>query len=206
MKPIHVIGLTGQTGAGKSTVCRVFTQSGMDVIDCDAMYHEQLNSNRKLVADLALEFGIMILTEDGGLDRRALGRIVFSDREKLKRLNAIAFPYIREEIRRRVLNLQKLGHSYVVLDAPTLFESGIDADCETVVSVIAPENLRLNRIMVRDHLSDTEARARMSSQYDDAYYTSRSKYVLNNDADEDALKFAALELVGKLFAGDVANA
>lgn len=206
MKPIHVIGLTGQTGAGKSTVCRVFTQSGMDVIDCDAMYHEQLESNRKLVADLALEFGIMILTEDGGLDRKALGKIVFSDPEKLKRLNAIAFPYIREEIRRRVLNLQKLGHSYVVLDAPTLFESGIDADCDTVVSVIAPENLRLNRIMVRDHLSDTEARARMSSQHDDEYYTSRSKYVLNNDADEDALKFAALELVGKLFAGDGANA
>jgi dephospho-CoA kinase len=198
MNPIRVIGLTGQTGAGKSTVSRVFVSCGIEVIDCDLVSRDVVDREKQLLADLALEYGISILHEDGTLNRRRLGSVVFSDRKKLDRLNEIIFPYIRREVERRVLQLQKKGCPLVVLDAPTLFESGIDADCDDVISVIAPEALRLNRIMVRDHLSDTEARNRIASQHDDNFYAARSSLVICNDRDEGALRLEALAAAGRM--------
>ena len=176
----------------------MFSSRGIEVIDCDTVSRDVVDGEKQLLADLALEFGISILNEDGTLNRRRLGGMVFSDRAKLDRLNDIIFPYIRREVERRVHTLQKRGCRLVVLDAPTLFESGIDADCEEIISVIAPEDLRLNRIMVRDHLSDTEARNRIASQHDDAFFIERSAHVIRNDQDEEALRFAALRLTDEL--------
>ena len=198
MNPIRIVGLTGQTGAGKSTVSRTLASHGIEVIDCDLVSRDVVAQERRLLADLALEFGITILNEDGTLNRRRLGSIVFSDKEKLERLNAIIFPYIRAEIAYRVTQRQKRGCRLVVLDAPTLFESGIDADCDAIVSVIAPENLRLNRIMVRDHISDTEARNRIASQHDENFFVEHSACVIRNDKDEDTLRFAAVRLAESL--------
>jgi len=198
MKPIRIIGLTGQTGAGKTTVSRVFSSSGLEVIDCDEVCHEVLRKEKQLIAELALEFGVGILDVDGGLNRRRLGEIVFNDRARLDRLNRIIFPYIREEVMRRVVQLQKNGCGIVVLDAPTLFESGLDAECGEIVSVIAPTDLRLNRIMVRDHLTDAQARSRIASQHRDEFYTERSTYVLNNNTDYTTLRLAAVAVVEQL--------
>ena len=205
MKPIRIIGLTGQTGAGKSTVSRMFASNGFEVIDCDEVCHEVLREEKQLIAELALEFGVGILDVDGNLNRRRLGAIVFNDRYRLDRLNRIIFPYIGKRVMHMVSQLQKRGCGIVVLDAPTLFESGLDAECDEIVSVIAPVDLRLNRIMVRDHLTDTEARSRIASQHDDAFYTERSTYTLNNDSDYTTLRLATLAVVEQLRHGKAAQ-
>lgn len=198
MKNIKVVGLTGQTGAGKSSVSKIIRAQGIEVIDCDIVSREVVANEKRCVADLALEFSITILNMDGTLNRKRLGSIVFGDKAKLEKLNEIIFPYIKEYIYRRIEELEQEGRDIVVLDAPTLFESGIDAECDFVISVIAPEKQRLNRIVIRDHLSDEEARKRMASQHNDEFYTSRSQLVIVNDGDQHDLHVKALELVGAM--------
>ncbi|MBQ4539174.1 MAG: dephospho-CoA kinase [Oscillospiraceae bacterium] len=198
MRNIKVVGLTGQTGAGKSSVSKIIRAQGIEVIDCDLVSREVVANEKRCVADLALEFSITILNMDGTLNRKRLGSIVFGDKAKLEKLNEIIFPYIKEYIYRRIEELEQDGKDIVVLDAPTLFESGIDAECDFVISVIAPETQRLNRIVIRDHLSDEDARKRMASQHNDEFYTSRSQLVIVNDGDQHDLHVKALELVGAM--------
>jgi len=198
MRKIKIVGLTGQTGAGKSSVSKIIRSQGVEVIDCDLISREVVAKEKRCVADLALEFSISILNIDGTLNRKKLGSIVFSDKQKLQKLNEIIFPYIKEYVLKRVDELEKAGVKLVVLDAPTLFESGLDADCDSVVSVIAPVVQRQNRIVIRDHLSDEEARNRIDSQHNDEYYTSRSQLVIVNDSDTHELHIKALELVSAL--------
>ena len=198
MRKIKVVGLTGQTGAGKSSVSKIIRSQGVEVIDCDLISREVVAKEKRCVADLALEFSISILNIDGTLNRKKLGSIVFSDKQKLQRLNEIIFPYIKEYVFNRIDELEKMQVKLVVLDAPTLFESGLDADCDSVVSVIAPVVQRQNRIVIRDHLSDVEARNRIDSQHNDEYYTSRSQLVIVNDGDTHELHIKALELVSAL--------
>lgn len=198
MKNIYVVGLTGQTGAGKSTVSKIIRAQGLSVIDCDEVSREVVDREKRCLADMALEFSITILNMDGTLNRKKLASIVFSDKEKLSKLNELIFPYIKEYVRDKIAELEKAGERVAVLDAPTLFESGMESECDIVVSVIAPEVQRQNRIVIRDHLTDTEARNRISSQHDDEFYTSRSQLVITNDKDEHDLHLKALELVGAL--------
>ncbi|MEA5137426.1 MAG: dephospho-CoA kinase [Candidatus Fimivivens sp.] len=198
MRRICVIGLTGQTGAGKSSVSKIICSQGITVIDCDAVSREVVANEKGCLADMALEFSIAILNMDGTLNRKRLAEIVFGDSKKLERLNALIFPYIRSYIKDKLELLEAQGERVVVLDAPTLFESGIDADCDSVISVIAPEALRLNRIVVRDHLTDEEARRRIAAQHKDSFYTTRSQIVIVNDKDEQELHVKTLELVGML--------
>lgn len=198
MRKICVIGLTGQTGAGKSSVSKIIRSQGITVIDCDAVSREVVANEKGCLADMALEFSIAILNMDGTLNRKRLAEIVFGDSKKLERLNALIFPYIRSYIKDKLELLEAQGERVVVLDAPTLFESGIDADCDSVISVIASEALRLNRIVVRDHLTDEEARRRIAAQHKDSFYTTRSQIVIVNDKDEQELHVKTLELVGML--------
>lgn len=200
MNSIKIIGLTGQTGAGKSSVSRVFSSSGLPVIDCDLVAREVVDSEKELLADIALEYGIGILNEDGTLNRKRLGSIVFADRAKLDRLNDIIFPYIRRSIMQKVTSYRKRKAPVVVLDAPTLFESGIDSECDDIVSVVAPEEIRLNRIMVRDHLSDTDARNRIASQHSESFFIEHSSHVIVNDSDLNHLRFEAMRVADELTA------
>lgn len=195
MSQIKIVGLTGQTGAGKSTVSKIMRTQGIEVIDCDAVTHAVANEEKSCLADLALEFSILILNEDGSLNRKKLGAIVFSDAAKLQKLNSIIFPYIKRRIAQMVEELARQNKPLVVLDAPTLFESGLDADCDYIISVIAPLSERQSRIIIRDHLTDDEARKRISSQHDDAFYTERASFVIQNDGDEQDLKIKTLEMI-----------
>lgn len=195
MKKIKVIGITGQTGAGKTTACETIRQMGYPVIDADKIAREVVSEGQQCLADLALEFSIIILNADGTLNRPKLASMVFNNPEKLIRLNQITFPYITHEITERIAALEQEGsHKLVVLDAPTLFESGCSKLCDAVISIIAPETTRLNRIVIRDRLTDDQARARVTAQQPDSYYISRSSFVIVNDKSPEELKERVIKI------------
>lgn len=195
MRTTKIIGLTGQTGAGKSSVSKIINSQNFPIIDCDEVAHAVTDQEKGCLADLALEFSISILNPDATLNRRRLAAIVFEDKEKLERLNDIVFPYIKKRIKEMVKEMDAKKNPLVVLDAPTLFESGINSECDYIVSVIAPVSLRQNRIVIRDHLTDDEARVRISAQHDDEFYTERSNYVIVNKDDMHDLRLKTLEMI-----------
>lgn len=193
-----IIGLTGQTGAGKSTVSQILRDQGAAIVDADQVARQVVGCGSGCLAEIALEFGIGVLQADGTLNRRKLGDIVFHDKQKLRRLNQITFPYITREIQETIDRHKREGTQWIILDAPTLFESGSNKMCDKVISVIASPELRRNRIMIRDNITEEQADSRIASQHEDEFYTQRSDYVLENSGDMAALRVQLLELLDKL--------
>jgi dephospho-CoA kinase len=193
-----VIGITGQSGAGKSVVSDMLRARGFPVIDADAIARKVTRKGEACLVDLALEFGIGILDSNGSLNRRALGRLVFGQPEKLGRLNAITHPYIIGEIERETQRFLKKGERAVFVDAPTLFESGADKLCDKIVAVVAPKSVRIARIKERDSLSDEEARARAASQQKREYYAAKSNILIENKSDISGLRVTVMEMLEKL--------
>ncbi len=179
------LGLTGQTGSGKSTVCDFLVKRGASLIDCDLLARKVIQKP-EVIRELTEKFGETILSGKE-IDRKKLARAAFADRAGVEKLNRIMYPPILEEIQNEKEQLLKEGKEQILLDAPTLFESGADQFCDAVASVIAPADVRLERVCCRDGISPEEARARMSAQMDDAFYISRSQYVLENQGSIDGL-------------------
>ncbi|MEG1972482.1 MAG: dephospho-CoA kinase [Oscillospiraceae bacterium] len=197
-KKIRVVGLTGQTGAGKTEVSNIISLQGLDVINCDSVAHDVADKEKSCLADLALEFSILILNPNGTLNRKKLSSIVFGNAEKLKRLNEIMFPYIKAEIYKMIENMRLKGIPVVILDAPTLFESELNLDCDFIISVTAPTEVRVSRIVIRDRMTDTMARKRIASQHDDDFFAKNSDFVINNSGDLNDLKINTLEAMEKM--------
>ncbi|MEG1993337.1 MAG: dephospho-CoA kinase [Oscillospiraceae bacterium] len=197
MKKAVVIGLTGQTGAGKSTVCKIFSNANMFVIDADKVAREVLENEKRCLADIILEFGCLYLTSSGNLDRGKLGSFVFANKDKLKRLNAITFPYILKSIKDKI-NENLYKQNVIIIDAPTLFESGADEFCDKIVSVIAREELRKYRIIQRDNLSEADAQNRINSQHNDDYYTGKSWIVIDNSEDIGELEAKTYDAINEI--------
>ncbi len=183
-----VVGLTGQTGAGKSTVSAYFAKAHYVVIDCDRLARTAVEKGAPALAAIAEEFGSQVLHSDGSLNRAALGRLVFSDKQALKRLNEIELPYIVELIQAKLSLAAEEGARFVLLDAPTLFESGADRLCDTVVCVTAEESVRLARIKARDGITDEDAKNRLNAQQPEEFYLQKSAYRIVNNGSEEALR------------------
>lgn len=193
-----VVGLTGQTGAGKSTVSDYLRENGMAVIDADKVAREVVETGSACIADIALEFGCEYINADGTLNRKKMAKTVFTDKAKLKKLNALMFPYIIRRLCEEIERSRREGEGIIVLDAPTLFESGADRECDYVVSVIADEQSRKERIIRRDGLTQQEAQERISAQHDEEYYKSRSDEILENNEGVDSLKNRTSALISRL--------
>ncbi len=173
-----IIGLTGQSGAGKSTVSGMFASLGCHSIDTDKVARKVVEPGRPALLEITQTFGADVLKEDGTLNRPALATIVFSDPAELEKLNHITHKYITEEVKKEIASC---GKDVVIVDAPALFESGIDSMCDIIVSVLADEETRIRRIMKRDSLSREKAEERIHAQKDDNFYRNRSHFVLENN-------------------------
>lgn len=195
---VMVIGLTGQTGAGKSTVSKVFVQNGFRLIDADAISRHVVARGSHCLADLQECFTNAILTPDGELDRKVMASIAFSDHRKLEMLNTIMYPYIVGEILRMIHRFSQQNHKLILLDAPTLFESRADDFCDLIISVVAKPELRMQRIMERDHISEKAAQQRMEMQLTEEFFRLHSDTVLENNSSFSELWDAAQELSAKL--------
>lgn len=174
-----VLGLTGGTGAGKTSALRALESLGAEVIDCDALYHQMLDNNRELRQEIGNAFP-GVFGADGRLDRQRLGQEVFASKERLERLNSIVFHHMEPELRRR---LSDNAGGLVAIDAISLLESGLDQMCDRTIAVTAPLELRVRRIMARDGISEQYARLRISAQKPDEYYRERCDLELNNAAE-----------------------
>ncbi len=195
-----VLGLTGQTGAGKSTLCRYLNQKGCSIIDADQVARSVVEKGSACIADVILEFGIEYLNMDGSLNRRKLGETVFTDKAKLKKLNDIMFPYIVNSIRDKIQQAKEEQEGVIILDAPTLFESGCDKFCDKVLSVVADSEFRCQRIMERDGLSEEEAQHRISAQHNEDFYTEKSWFVIENNGASSDLEEQADKMLTELYA------
>lgn len=170
-----IVGLTGGTGAGKTSVLAALEDLGGTVLDCDAVYHQMLRTDPALRGAITAAFG-PVFCPDGSLDRQKLGTLVFSDHAALDRLNAIVYEYLPPELLRRAQ-----GHTLVGLDAISLMESGLGRLCACTVAVLAPAEDRVRRIMARDGISEDYARLRISAQQPDAFYRERCSHILENN-------------------------
>jgi len=195
---IAVIGLTGQSGAGKTTVCRVFEENGFAIINADKIARQIMEKGMPCLAEIVECFGTEILNEDGALNRQKLADVVFSDKEKLKQLNAISYPYITSEILNRIKLLSEEKCKFVLLDAPTLFESRADDFCNLIISVTATEKNRTARIAERDGLNSEQIKKRFSSQHTERFFINHSDFIIKNNKSVDELIEKAKEVAEKI--------
>lgn len=184
-----IIGITGPTGAGKTTALGEVEKLGGAVIDCDAVYHDLLESDKTLQNRLEQEFGD-IRDDSGAVDRKKLGAIVFGDPEKLERLNAIAQRATVDRTRLLLEECRAKGMPLAAVDAIGLLESGLGDLCHATVAVVAPPEVRVARIMAREGISQDYAWSRVRAQKPDSYFTGGCGYTLNNDCATGA-EFAA---------------
>ena len=195
-----VIGLCGGIGSGKSSVSSIFMKNGIPVIDADRIYHDLTSSKSKCLDELVLAFGEDIIS-CGALNRQRLAKIVFASdgaREKLDLLNSITHKHVLNEISGIIRGLEDRGHNIVVVEVPLLFESGFNKNCDTIISVISPREMRIKRVMERDSISYEDVEARIDSQKPDSWLIDHSDYVINNNQDLLSLENQVISILNKI--------
>lgn len=192
-----VIGLTGPTGSGKSSVSGIAEDFGFQVIDCDKTAREATKKGTEGLKALVSVFGEEILLPDGSLNRKALAALAFKDKESTDLLNKTILPYIAD------LVIKQAAGRDTLLDAPTLFESGIDEICNKTVAVLADEDIRLKRIIARDNLTLKEAETRISAGKDEEFFKKNADYVLYNNGDEKAFLKRFSDILKEITGGNL---
>lgn len=175
-----IIGITGPTGAGKTTALNELEKLGGVIIDCDAVYHELLKSDLTLQGELQSRFGVLT-DENGVFDRKKLGGVVFHDPAALADLNAIAHRHVVDAVKVILAQAEQEKIPAAAIDAIALFESGLADLCQSTVAITAPADIRVERIMAREGISREYAQSRVNAQNPEEFYTSRCQHTLRND-------------------------
>ena len=185
-----IIGLTGPSGSGKTMLCDIARQFEIKSIDADKVYHDLLVPPSLCLDEIIYNFGSGMLNKDNTLNRRALGDVVFKDEKKLMLLNSITHKYVKEEFRKILSHFEALGAKCVIVDAPTLFESGFDKECSFTIALLADKATRTQRIIGRDGLSSDVAEQRLAAQKSDEFFIEHSDYIIYNNGETDTLRNA----------------
>lgn len=173
-----ILGITGGTGCGKTTLLNVIEGQGGLILDCDAIYHQLLQRDRGLLNAIETRFPGTV--ENGVLQRKKLGALVFSDENALLDLNKITHSAVKAEVLRQLESRPKLA----AIDAIALFEGGLAELCDVTVAVTAPAEVRVQRLMKRDGISEDYARSRIAAQHEESWFRERCGYVLENNGTE----------------------
>lgn len=177
---MKVIGLTGKTGAGKSTVAAFLREKGCYIIDGDKIARDILLPGEKAVRELADFFGDDIILPDGNIDRKKVASRAFATSENTAALNAITHPHITARFVAEIKKAENEGYSVAIIDAAAILESDCRKLCSAFIVVTAPEDIRLERILSRDGITKEQAMTRIRAQKEDEYYLSRADYVIRN--------------------------
>lgn len=195
---LRILGLTGSSGTGKGAVAAEFLKLGIPSVDADAVYHRLLIENTDMLLKIAQTFGKDVLDDSGMLLRKKLGAKVFSDPTALKKLSELTDPYIRDACFARMNAMAQQGAKAVLFDAPTLFQTGGDRYCDCILAVVAPAELRVQRIVTRDEVTPEYATSRVRAQPKDDWYREKCDYCIVNDGDLEQLRKAVLDIYEKL--------
>ena len=187
-----IIGITGGTGCGKTTLLNLIRDRGGLILDCDAIYHELLKSDTAMLDAIETRFPGTV--ENGVLQRKRLGAIVFADAQALLDLNRITHGAVKAEILRRL----ETAPALVAIDAIGLFEGDLAVLCDVTVAVTAPEEERVRRLMLRDGISEEYARSRIAAQHNDAWFATRCDYILENSGTFDAFATKCVDFLRKI--------
>ena len=172
-----IIGITGGTGCGKTTLLTEIQKLGGLVLDCDAIYHDLLRSDDQLLT--AIESRFPGVVEMGQLNRKKLGSIVFADKNALLDLNRITHSAVKEAVLCKLKSQPELA----AIDAIALFEGGLVELCDLTVAITAPVETRVKRLMARDNIPEDYARSRIAAQHDEGWFRERCDKILENNGD-----------------------
>ncbi len=175
-----VIGLTGKTGAGKTTVAKFLKENGCFIIDGDIVARQISEKGSECLEALCEAFGNDILDENGALIRSALAKKAFKDRESTNLLNSITHPFIKKDFISQLRKAERKGYKAAIIDAAALLESDCKDLCEKIIVVTAPENIRAERVAKRDKISKEQITLRIKAQREDEYYLSKADVVFRN--------------------------
>ncbi len=195
-----IIGITGKSGAGKGLCCEIFQRHGIPAIDTDAVYHELLCERNSCTSELVEAFGADILDENALVDRKKLAERVFGKENTpalLHTLNAITHKYIMAKTRELAQLHRQNGARAVLIDAPQLFEAGVEKECDLTLGVIAPDELCIARITARDGISRERAKARLAAQHDDDYFHNNCTAVIQNTGSKTELEAQICQILTK---------
>ena len=187
-----IIGITGGTGCGKTTLLTEIEKLGGLVLDCDAIYHDLLVRDNVLLNSIENRFPGVV--EEGQLNRKKLGAIVFADEQALLDLNTITHGAVKGE----VLCKLKFQPSLAAIDAIALFEGGLAELCDTTVAVVAPTEIRVKRLMARDNIPEDYARSRIAAQHEESWFRERCDEILENNGDLDSFQSKCLAFLTRL--------
>lgn len=180
MKSPYQVGITGGIGSGKSLVCKIFKCFGIPIYDADSHAKALMTTDGILIANIQKEFGLLSYNTDGSVNRSYLGETVFNDPEKLRKLNSLVHPRVREDYARWIIQNSK--QPYVLKEAALLFEAGSNEELNKIIVVHAPEDLRIKRVLLRDaHRTEELVKEIMSSQMAEEEKLKRADFILHND-------------------------
>ena len=191
-----IIGITGSSGAGKSTICNILEKEyNVKIINADKIAKKLSRRGTNYILDIVHKFGTNILNEDGELKRKKLAEIIYSDPKKRQELNNCTFKYIREEIKKQIKNTK--GDVTIVIDAPLLFECELDKLCDKVIGVVAKKELQLDRIVARDNVDFEHAEKRLMAQESNEFYKEKCDIIIENNNNIGDLEAKIKEAVKK---------
>ena len=191
---MKVVGLTGGIASGKSTVTKLFSEVGADVIDADAVSKELTAPGGAAVEDIRKEFGDEVIDGQGGLDRMKMREIVFVDKDKLRKLESILHPLVFKTIFERVADYSEKGAKGVILDIPLLIESNFPMPLDAIIVVTCDLKVRINRVKARDGFDEEEVRRVMANQMTDKEKIKHADYVIENDGDLETTRDKVLQV------------
>lgn len=183
----NIIGLTGNSGSGKGMVADIMRDNGALILDCDKIVHDNMAIGGASYKDIINYFGNDILNDDNTINRAYLGNIVFNDKVKLNKLNEISHRYVTSYIKQMIKEHSK-SYKYIVIDAPLLFEAGLEVLCSSVWLVYADENIRLDRVINRDNITKEKAIARFNNQCDYKELIKKADVIIDNNGGLKELK------------------
>ena len=185
---MKIIGITGNSGSGKSTISKLISKNyEAKIIDADKIAKEMTKNNGEYLQAIRQAFGNDVI-KNNELDRKKLADIVFLNKAEKEKLDGLTFEYVVEEIKKELEANQNLDYQYIILDVPLLFESKLDKLCDYTIGVIAPQTEKIKRICKRDKLSKEKALQRLNSQPNDEFFTKNCNTVINNENKEETIK------------------
>ena len=181
-----IIGITGSSGAGKSTVCEILeAYYKVTIINADKVARKLSKRGTNYVIDIISKFGKSIVDENGELKRRKLAEIIYNDPKKREELNKCTFKYIKKEIERQI---KKAQTDTIIIDAPLLFESELNKICDKVIGVISNRELQIERIVARDDIDYEDAEKRLNAQQTNEFYMNKCDAIIENNNNLKSIK------------------